>query len=80
MADGYEILEKLIVVEDGKVRVMRTIEDIESLLERLTRIQAVYRGRNTARGRKVKEEVDRLIQAIDSLASIIYARELEGVL
>jgi hypothetical protein len=77
VADGHEILEKLIVVEDGKVRVMRTIEDIENLLERLTRIQAAYRNRNTPRGRKVKEEVDHLIRIIVSLASIVYARELE---
>ncbi len=77
MGNGFEILEKLVVVENGKVKVMRTIEDIENLLERLTRIQAAYRNQKSDHGRKVKDEVDYLIRVIVSLASIIYAMELK---
>ncbi|HON38534.1 MAG: hypothetical protein QM299_10505 [Pseudomonadota bacterium] len=77
MANGLEILEKLVVVENGTVKVMRTIEDIENLLERLTRIQAAYRNQRDDHGRKVKDEVDHLIRIIVSLASIVYAMELQ---
>lgn len=77
MGNGREILENLVVVENGKIKVMRTIEDIEHLLERLTRIQAAYRNQRSDRGRKVKDEVDHLIRIIVSLASIVYAMELK---
>ncbi|HPW67927.1 MAG: hypothetical protein WDA72_11000 [Desulfomonilia bacterium] len=77
MGNGLEILEKLVVVENGTVKVMRTIEDIENLLERLTRIQSVYRNQRSDHGRKVKDEVDHLIRIIVSLASIVYAMELQ---
>ncbi len=77
MGNGLEILEKLVVVENGKIKVMRTIEDIENLLEKLTRIQAAYRNMKSDRERKVKEEVDHLIRVIVSLASIVYATELK---
>ncbi|HNR52327.1 MAG: hypothetical protein BWZ01_00247 [Deltaproteobacteria bacterium ADurb.BinA179] len=77
MGNGHDILEKLIVVENGKVKVMRTIEDIENLLERLTRIQDTYRSQRDTQGRKIKDEVDHLIRIIASLASIVYTRELQ---
>ncbi len=77
MGNGHDILEKLIVVENGKVKVMRTIEDIENLLERLTRIQDTYRSQCDTQGRKIKDEVDHLIRIIASLASIVYTRELQ---
>jgi len=77
MGDGHDILEKLVVVENGKVKVVRTIEDIENLLERLTRIQAAYRARESSQGRKIKDEVDHLIRIIISLASIVYTKELQ---
>ncbi len=77
MGNGLEILEKLVVVENGTVKVMRTIEDIENLLEKLTRIQAAYRNMRSDHGRKVKGEVDHLIRIIVSLASIVYATELK---
>jgi hypothetical protein len=77
MGNGHDILEKLVVVENGKVKVMRTIEDIENLLERLTRIQGTYRNQQDSQGRKIKDEVDHLIRIVVSLASIVYTKELQ---
>ena len=76
MSHGFDILDNLIVLENGKVTVLRTIGDIETLLEKLTRIQDSFRGKHTPKGEKVKADIDYLIQLITNMASFVYEKEL----
>lgn len=76
MSHGFDILDNLIVLENGKVTVLRTIGDIETLLEKLTSIQDSFRGRHTPKGEKVKADIDYLIQLITNMASFVYEKEL----
>jgi hypothetical protein len=76
MSDGFDILNNLIVLENGKLTVLRTIEDIETLLEKLTRIQDSFRGKHSPKGQKVKADIDYLIRLITNMASFVYEKEL----
>ncbi len=77
MADGFDILRKLIAQENGQVKELRTIKDIEDLLEKLTRIQDSLRRQKTPHEAKVKNELDYLIRRIVSMATMVYERELQ---
>jgi len=76
MSHGFDILDNLIILENGKVTVLRTIEDIETLLEKLTKIQDSFRLKHTPKGEKVKADVDYLIRLITNMASFVYEKEL----
>lgn len=76
MRHGFDILDNLIVLENGKLTVLQTIEDIESLLEKLTKIQDSFRGKQTPKGAKLKADIDYLIQLISNMASFVYEKEL----
>lgn len=77
MADGFDILRKLIAQENGRIKEMRTIKDIEDLLEKLTKIQDSFRNQKTPHEVKVKNELDYLIRRIISMATVVYQRELQ---
>jgi hypothetical protein len=77
MADGFDILRKLIAQENGQVKELRTINDIEDLLEKLTKIQASFRKQKTPHEVKVKSELDYLIRRIISMATMVYEKELQ---
>ncbi|HQG32735.1 MAG TPA: hypothetical protein PLA83_12465 [Deltaproteobacteria bacterium] len=77
MADGFDILRKLITQENGQVKELRTIKDIEDLLEKLTKIQDSFRKQKTPHEVKVKNELDYLIRRIVSMATMVYERELQ---
>lgn len=77
MADGFDILRKLIAQENRQVKELRTIKDIEDLLEKLTRIQDSLRRQKTPHEAKVKNELDYLIRRIVSMATMVYERELQ---
>ena len=76
MRHGFDILDNLIVLENGKVTVLRTIEDIETLLEKLTKIQDSFRTKQTPKGTRVKADIDYLIRLITNMASFVYEKEL----
>lgn len=76
MSHGFDILDNLIVLENGKVTVLRTIEDIETLLEKLTKIQDSFRAKHTPKGTKIKADIDYLIRLITNMASFVYEKEL----
>ncbi len=77
MRHGFDILDNLIVLENGKVRVLRTLEDIETLLEKLTKLQDSFRTKRTPKGKKVKADIDYLIRLINNMASFVYEKELQ---
>lgn len=77
MSDGFDILDNLIVLEDGNIKIIRTIEDIEYLLEKLTKIQDNFRNHTTPRGEKIKADLDYLIRLITNMSSFVYAKELD---
>ena len=79
MSHGFDILDNLIVLENGKVTILRSIEDIETLLEKLTRIQDSFRGKPTPKGARVKADIDYLIQLITNMASFVYEKELSKI-
>ncbi|HHO77006.1 MAG TPA: hypothetical protein ENN05_11370 [Deltaproteobacteria bacterium] len=76
MNHGFDILNNLIVLENGKLTVLRSIEDIETLLEKLTKIQDTFREKHTPKGNKVKGDIDYLIRLITNMASFVYESEL----
>lgn len=76
MGHGFDILDNLIVLENGKVTVLRTIADIETLLEKLTKLQDSFREKQTPKGVKVKSDIDYLIRLITNMASFVYEKEL----
>lgn len=77
MADGFDILRKLIAQENGQLKEMRTIKDIEDLLEKLTKIQDSFRKQKSPHEVKVKNELDYLIRRIISMATLVYEKELQ---
>ena len=80
MDDGLDFLQRLIVTGTGKAETIKTIRDIEGLLERLTRDQDALRSDTTPRGRKMKGEIDHLVRLIVSGATVLYAKELKEAL
>jgi len=76
MSHGFDLLNNLIVVENGKITVLRSLEDIETLLEKLTKIQDTFRTRQTAKGTRVKADIDYLIRLITNMAYFVYEKEL----
>ena len=76
MSHGFDLLDNLIILENGKVTVLRTIADIETLLEKLTKIQDTFRAKHTPKGVKVKSDIDYLIRLITNMASFVYEKEL----
>lgn len=80
MDDGLDFLQRIIVTGTGKAEVIKTIRDIEGLLERLTRDQDALRGDTTPRARKMKSEIDHLVRLIVSGATVLYAKELKEAL
>lgn len=77
MADGFDILRKLISQENGEVKELRTIKDIEDLLEKLTKVQDSFRKQKNPYEVKVKNEIDYLIRRIVSMATVVYEKELK---
>ncbi len=76
MDDGFDILKGFIVLENGRINMMKTIRDIEGLLERLTRLQNILRHQNSARSRKLKDDIDHLVRIVISMGTVVYTREL----
>ena len=76
MSHGFDLLDNLIILENGKVTVLRTIADIETLLEKLTKIQDSFRAKHTPKGVRVKSDIDYLIRLITNMASFVYEKEL----
>jgi hypothetical protein len=80
MDDGLDFLQRLIVSGKGHEEMMQTIQDIEGLLERLTRDQDALRNDTSPKGRKMKGEIDHLIRLMVSGATVLYAKELKEAL
>ncbi|MBN2298756.1 MAG: hypothetical protein JXM72_09185 [Deltaproteobacteria bacterium] len=76
MSHGFDILNNLIVLENGKLTVLRSIEDIETLLEKLTKIQDTFREKHTPKGTRVKADIDYMIRLITNMAYFVYEKEL----
>lgn len=79
MADEFEFLQGFIARENGQVKVMRTIRDLEDILEWLTKIQDTLRNEKGPHRGRIKDELDHLIRVLISMASAVYARELKNV-
>jgi hypothetical protein len=80
MDDGLDFLQRIIVSVNGRAETIKTIHDIEGLLERLTRDQDALRNDTTPTGRKMKGEIDHLVRLIVSGATVLYLKELKEAL
>ena len=79
MADEFDFLQGFIARENGQVKVMRTIRDLEDILEWLTKIQDTFRNEKGPKRDRAKDELDHLIRILISMASAVYARELKNI-
>ncbi len=79
MADEFDFLQGFIARENGQVKVMRTIRDLEDVLEWLTKIQDTFRNEKGSQRDRAKDELDHLIRILISMASAVYARELKNI-
>ncbi|MGC9323741.1 MAG: hypothetical protein ACP5G0_03215 [Desulfomonilia bacterium] len=69
------IFSRLIILENGTLKHIRTIEDSENLLEKLTRIRENVRRRYDHTGKQLKNDLDYLIQTITHMTALAYAHE-----
>ncbi|HDP25606.1 MAG TPA: hypothetical protein ENN34_09190 [Deltaproteobacteria bacterium] len=69
------IFSRLIIFENGKLRPIRTIEDSEHLLEKLTGIRENARRRGDEGGGGLKKDLDYLIWSITQMTALAYTRE-----
>ena len=66
------IFSRLIILENGKLRPIRTIEDCEYLLEKLTGIREHARRSPEKKRSWMKKDLDYLIWSITQMTALAY--------
>ncbi len=79
MADEFGFLQGFIARENGQIKVMRTIRDLEDILEWLTKMQDALRYEKGPHRERVKSDLDHLIRILISMSSVVYAKELKNI-